>query len=330
MANDILNWGLLSTARINRALIPALRASKRNQLVGVASRSKDKAVSYARQWDIPRAFGSYEALLADPGINVVYISLPNSLHAEWTVNAMRAGKHVLCEKPLALTLEEVDEISKASAETGKVVAEAFMYRHHAQTLRVKEMVDTGAVGKVQLIRGAFSFMLNNKSDVRYDLSLGGGSIWDIGCYPISYARFIFGIEPIEVQGWQMTGTTGIDEGFVGQLRFAGDAFAQFDCSFRMPPRKFIEIIGREGRLDIPSPFVIEHKDLIHLTHGDKIKSIDAAKAQSGDLYQGEVEDIADAILMGKPTRVSLADSRGNIATILALLQSARQDRPMPL
>jgi xylose dehydrogenase (NAD/NADP) len=330
MEKNILNWGLLSTARINQALIPPLRASKRNKLVGIASRSKEKAATYARQWDIPQAFGSYESLLANPSIDVVYISLPNSMHTEWAIKAMQAGKHVLCEKPLTIALEEVDAISGVAAETGMVVAEAFMYRHHAQTLRIKEMVDTGAIGKVQLIRGAFSYSLNNKSDVRYNLNMGGGSIWDVGCYPINYARYLLGVEPLEVQGWQMTGTTGIDEVFVGQLRFPGDVFAQFDSSFRMPFRSFIEIIGREGKMNIPAPFKPENKDLIQLTHGGKVKTFNAAKAQQGDLYQSEIEDMADAILLGKQTRVSLQDSRGNIATILALLESARQDRPIPL
>jgi len=330
MEKNILNWGLLSTAKINHSLIPPLRASKRNKLVGVASRSLDKAKAYARQWDIPRAFGSYEALLADPEIDVIYISLPNSMHTEWSIKAMQAGKHVLCEKPLALTLEEVDAITGVAAETGKVIAEAFMYRHHAQTLRIKEMVDTGAIGKIQLIRGAFSFPLKNKSDIRYNLSMGGGSIWDVGCYPINYARYLLGVDPLEVQGWQMTGTTGIDEVFVGQLRFPGDVFAQFDSSFRMPYRTFVEVIGREGKMNIPSPFKPDNKDFIQLTHGGKVKTFNAAKAQQGDLYQGEIEDIADAVLLGKQTRVSLQDSWGNIATILALLQSARQDCPIQL
>src|SRR5512145_3147852 len=148
MANKVLQWGLLSTARINRALITPLRASNRNQLLAVASRTQESAEKYAREWKIPRAHGSYEALLADPEIDVIYISLPNHLHAPWTIKAVEAGKHVLCEKPLALSVEEVDAVRSAARRHGRVVAEAFMYRHHPQTLKVQELVKNGSLGTI--------------------------------------------------------------------------------------------------------------------------------------------------------------------------------------
>jgi len=160
----ILNWGLLSTARINRALITPLRASKRNYLLAVASRSQESADAYAREKKIPRAHGSYEALLADPEIDVIYISLPNHLHAEWTTKAVEAGKHVLCEKPLALNVDQVDAVRAAAQKHRRVVAEAFMYRHHPQTLKVQEIVRSGSLGTVKLIRGSFSFILSRKED----------------------------------------------------------------------------------------------------------------------------------------------------------------------
>ena len=171
-----LNWGLLSTAKINRALIKPLNASKRTRLLAVASRSISSAEAYAREWNIPRAHGSYEALLADPEIDVIYNSLPNHLHAEWTIKALRAGKHVLCEKPFALTLAEVDAMSQAAHETGKVLAEAFMYLHHAQTLKIKEIVESGVLGKLQLIKGAFTFTLTREGNYRWMEEMGGGSI----------------------------------------------------------------------------------------------------------------------------------------------------------
>ena len=155
MTNKTLHWGLLSTARINRALIPPLRVSKRNQLLAVGSRSQESADAYAREWKIPRAHGSYEALLSDPEIDVIYNPLPNHLHAAWTIKAVEAGKHVLCEKPLALSVEEVDAIQSAARNHGCVVAEAFMYRHHPQTLKVQEMVKSGSLGTLKLIRGSF-------------------------------------------------------------------------------------------------------------------------------------------------------------------------------
>ncbi|HEY9152199.1 MAG TPA: Gfo/Idh/MocA family oxidoreductase [Anaerolineales bacterium] len=320
MTDKILRWGLLSTARINKALIPPLRASKRNRLAAVASRSQSTADSYAREWKIPRALGSYEALLNDPEIDVIYNPLPNGLHAEWTIKALRAGKHVLCEKPMALSLAETDAIQAASQESKRVVMEAFMYRHHPQTLKVKEMIGEGKLGKLQLIKGSFTFMLTHENDVRLDKELGGGSIWDVGCYPISFSRMVAGAEPLEVFGWQVTGATGIDLSFIGQMRFANDVHAQFDCGFASPFHAFMEIVGTEGTLNIPVPFRPGKKEKIFLTRGNKTTPIEI-KGQ--ELYIGEVEDMADAILLGKPPRISLEDSRGNTATILALLESAQ-------
>jgi xylose dehydrogenase (NAD/NADP) len=198
MTQRTLNWGLLSTARINRALIAPLHASQRTTLLAVASRSESTAQAFAREWNIPRAYGSYDSLLADPDIDVIYNPLPNHLHAEWTIRALRAGKHVLCEKPFALSLAEVDAMIAASKETGRVLAEAFMYRHHPQTMKVKELVDGGALGKLQLIKGAFTYIFTREGNFRGIKEMGGGSIWDVGCYPVSYARMLVGSEPTEV------------------------------------------------------------------------------------------------------------------------------------
>ena len=327
MANKVLNWGLLSTARINRALITPLRASPRNRLLAVASRTKESAEKYAREWKIPRAHGSYEALLADPEIDVVYISLPNHLHAPWTIKAVEAGKHVLCEKPLALSVEEVDAVQAAARKHGRVVMEAFMYRHHPQTLKVQEMVKSGSLGTLKLIRGSFSFALAREGDVRLDPAMGGGSVWDIGCYPISYARTVVGAAPLAVFGWQVIGPTGIDETFVGQMRFDHDILAQFDSSFVIPFHSFMEIIGSEGTLNIPKPFKPETDEKIYLTRGDKTETI---KIKGQELYIGEVENMADAILLGREPRISLDDSRVNVAVISALLESARTGKSVRL
>ncbi len=183
MDHPPLRWGLLGTARINRMVIPPLRASAGNRLLAVASRDLARATGYAKEWGIERAHGAYEALLADPEIDAVYIPLPNHLHAEWTIRAARAGKHVLCEKPLALTVAEVDAMGAAARESGVVLAEAFMYRHHPQTLKVKELVDAGAIGPVRFVRGTFSFPLTRPDDVRLRPEWGGGCLWDVGCYP---------------------------------------------------------------------------------------------------------------------------------------------------
>jgi predicted dehydrogenase len=327
MAERRLNWGLLSTAHINRALIPVLKSSKRNRLAAVASRNTAAAEAYAREWGIPRAHGSYEALLHDPNVDVIYNSLPNHLHADWTIRALHAGKHVLCEKPLALTVEEVDAMSAAARETGKVLAEAFMYRHHAQTLKVKEIVESGALGKLQTVKGAFTFILHRNDDIRLRKETGGGSVWDVGCYPISYARTLVGTEPVEVFGWQVLGEGGVDVSFAGMLRFPNEVHAQFDCGFQSPSRSYMEIVGSEGALQIPVPFKPGGREKVILTRSDTTQAI---KIRGAELYQGEVDDMAEAILSGQPPRISLSDSRGNVAVIQGLLEAARTGRPVRL
>jgi predicted dehydrogenase len=304
-----------------------LRESKRNHLLAVASRSQAAADAYARQHRIPRAHGSYESLLADADIDVIYNSLPNHLHAEWTIRAVEQGKHVLCEKPLALSLAEVDAITSAAERHGRVVAEAFMYRHHPQTRQLMDLVDRRTLGSIRALRGSFTFQQERDDNYRSNPGMGGGALWDVGCYPISFMRMVTGTEPVQVFGWQTLGPTGIDETFMGQLRFPGEIHGQFDCSFALPFRTFMEIVGTEATLIVPLPFRPGEKTKLFVNRAGRTQTI-SVKGQY--LYTGEVEDLADAILLGKPPRVSLADSRGNIATVLALFESARTERPCPL
>jgi len=327
MTQKILNWGLLSTAKINRALIPPLRVSPRNRLLAVGSRSQASAEAYAKEWRIPRAHGSYEALLADPEIDVIYNSLPNHLHKEWTIKAVEAGKHVLCEKPIGLTPAEVDEMAAAAQKHGKVVAEAFMYRHHPQTWKARELVESGAIGELRLIRGSFTYNMQTEVNIRLNPEMGGGSIWDVGCYPISYARTIVGAEPLEVFGWQVNGATGIDDSFFGQMKFPNGVYAQFDSSFRIDYRTEVEIVGSEGVLIVPKAFKFDPQGIIRHRRGDKERVI---KTPKQELYLGEVEDLADCILTGKTPRITLADSRANVAAIVALLESAKSGQPVKL
>jgi predicted dehydrogenase len=323
----ILKWGILGTAKINESTIPPLRRSKRNQLLAVASRDAGRASNYAQARSIPRSYGSYDALLADPEIDVVYISLPNSLHAEWTIRAARAGKHVLCEKPLATSLADVDAISAAARENSVVVAEAFMYRHHPQTLKVQELVASGALGKIWLVRGSFSFRIARAGDVRLSTELEGGSLWDVGCYPVSYARTVLGAEPEEAYAWQVVGSSGVDVAFAGMLRFAQGAAAQFDSGFVPAFRAAFEVVGDERSLTVPMPYKPIKEERLILKRGSEKEII---RLPAFDLYSGEIEDMADAVLHGKPPRISLADSRGNAAAILALYESARAGKPIRL
>jgi D-xylose 1-dehydrogenase (NADP+, D-xylono-1,5-lactone-forming) len=319
-----LRWGILGVARINRAVVPPLAGSPRHTLVAIASRDLRRATAEAERWSVPRAYGSYDQLLADPDIDVVYIPVPNSRHVDWSIAAVRAGKHVLCEKPLALDLAALDRLIREAAAARRVVAEAFMYRHQAQTLKVRELIAGGAVGSVRLIKGAFTFSIASEQDVRLDPTLGGGSLWDVGCYPVSYARFVLGEEPSEACGWQVSGPSGVDETFAGQLRFPSGALAQFDCGFRASYRAEIEVVGSAGVLRVPHPFKPGEREQLLLTRaGQDAEAIDVF----GDaLYSGEIEDMADQIMLGKPARISLADSRANCAALVALLQSARENR----
>jgi xylose dehydrogenase (NAD/NADP) len=327
MTTQSLRWGLLSTARINKALIPPLQLSKRNKLLAVASRSQEKADTYARLHKIKHAYGSYEALLADPEIDVIYNPLPNHLHAEWTIKAVEAGKHVLCEKPLALSLDEVDAMAAAAEKHGRIVTEAFAYRAHPHMLKVKEILKGGKLGKVKMVHGSFTFVMTSQADIRWDPQMGGGGLWDIGCYPLSFTRSVLGTEPLEVFGWQITSPTGVDELFAAQLRFPGDIYVQLDCSFKIPSHVFMEIVGEEGTLNIPLPFNTGARKTLYLTRVGKTSTV---VVKGPDPYIAEVENLADAILLGKPPAVSLADSRLNTAAILALLESAKTGKPITL
>jgi predicted dehydrogenase len=325
MPTPPLRWGLLSTAKINKALLDPLRTSKRNRLLAVASRSQDKADEFAHKNKVKRTYGSYADMLADPDIDVIYNSLPNNLHAEWTIKAVQAGKHVLCEKPLALSLAEVDAITAAAEKYGQVVTEAFMYRTHPQTLNVHEIVVSGQLGKIKLVRGSFTYPGTDPDNYRWKPEMGGGSLWDVGCYPLSYTRSVLGAEPLEVFGWQVIGPTGVDELFAAQLHFPEEIFAQFDCSFKIPNHAFMEIVGDKATLIIPNPFNPTTKEKLILKRGGKVEKI---VVKGTGAYTGEVEDMADAILLGKPPCVSLADSRANIAAILALYESAKTGKPV--
>src|SRR4030042_2892190 len=322
-----LHWGIMGTPRINRALIDPIRSSKNSMLCAVASRSPIKAEEFVNTWHIPHYHSSYEALLTDPEIDIIYISLPNGLHAEWSIKAMQSGKHVLCEKPLTTSSGDMDVVLKTAGQTSKVISEALMYRHHPQTILVKQMVDTGEIGNLQLIRGSFCYTNTRSSDPRFDPNLGGGSLWDVGCYPIGYTRFITEKEPLDVYGQQITGPTGIDLLFAGQLHFAGGVIAQFECSFITPFKVYMEMTGDKGRIIISEPYKPGLRTKLILERDGQTQTI---RIKGAKLYQGEVNDIENAILYGNLPRISLEDSRNNIATIEALYKSARIAKPIKL
>ncbi len=321
----ILRWGILGPGRIAPRLVRAVASTPRGELVAVASRDPARAATFAAAHGIPRSFGSYEALLASPDVDVVYVSLPNHLHAGWTIRALEAGKHVLCEKPLALAVSEVDAIATTAERTGRIAVEAFMYLHHPQTLQALELARGGALGPLELVHGSFSFFLTQADDPRIDPAKGGGSLWDVGCYPVSLARRIAAEEPDRVAAFARFDERGVDRTFLGQLHFPGGLLAQFDSGFAAPDRQRVEIVGGEASLVLESPFLPEPDGLppsLTLWRGRLATRIEVP---SVDQYRSEVEDLTGAILDGRTPRVDLAFSRGTIASLVDLDHAARVD-----
>jgi predicted dehydrogenase len=322
---ETVRWGLLSTANINRKVIPAIRASERGSLAAVASRDLKKGEVYAAKWEIPHAFGSYEAMLESDLVDAVYISLPNHLHAEWSIRAMQAGKHVLCEKPLAISVEEVDAMAAASRQTGMALAEAFMYRHHPQMKIAGAWVSSGRLGEVSLVRGMFTFAIRDRGDVRLVPEYGGGSLWDVGVYPVSFAQYILGGPPDWVSATQWTGESGVDEVFSGLLHYPGERTAQVTSGLRLPFYTLAEVLGTEGRLVLPNPFVWNEgqpKMTFVPKEGEPIE----VPIPEQMLYLDEVEDMHAAILDGASNYVTLEESRNHIRTVVALYEAAREGR----
>lgn len=324
-----IRWGLLSTANINRRVIPAIHNSLRGSLQAVASRSQSQAKQYAAEWEIPHAFGSYQALLESDLIDAVYIGLPNHLHAEWSIQALQAGKHVLCEKPLALSVAEVDAMTSASRETGCYLAEAFMYLHHPQTRLVREMVRRGDLGELGVVRGVFNFAFSSRDNIRLIPEFGGGSLWDVGVYPLSYAQFLYGSAPQWVFGDQWLGETGVDETFIGQLHYPGGGLAQITSAFRLPFYTFVEVLGTRGRLTINRPFVgLDDNAEVWLYPAEGEPHQISVPEEY--LYLGEIEDLHNAVLDGAQPHLSLQESRIHIQTVDALYRSARDRQPVVL
>lgn len=317
----MVRWGILGTARINRRLIPAFRASTRGQLYAVASRDLARATAHAREYGIPRAVQGYHTLLDDPSIQAVYIALPNSEHVPWTLAAIAAGKHVLCEKPLALDPHDVDRVAAAAAAAKVVVEEGFMYRHEPLTARTVGLVNDGAIGTIRAIVSGFTFALEATANIRLDASLGGGALWDIGCYPVTYAQLLAGHEPKMVFGTAHWTESGVDEEFMGMLRFDEGMTANIYAGFRSEYRTWLEILGTSGAMTVPNPFRPGARETIELERGGRTEHIDVAG--SPGIFINEIADFEARILDGAPAVVSLAESRGTAATLAALHASAR-------
>jgi D-xylose 1-dehydrogenase (NADP+, D-xylono-1,5-lactone-forming) len=319
-----MNLGIISTADINRKVIPGAHASKQVDLVAVASRDQSRAEAYAREWDIERAYGTYEALLDDPGVDAVYISLPNTMHVEWSINSLRAGKHVLCEKPLTRNPDDAKAAFDVADEEQRILMEAFMYRHNPQTKRLSELIDEGAVGEVRLIRSAFSYSLYDTDNIRLRTDVEGGALMDVGCYCVSGSRLAARAEPESVYGSAWFGPTGTDWVFTGLMRFPGDVLATFDCGTALPNRDELEVIGSEGSLFLDDPW---HgtTPVIELRREGGTEKI---RLEHEDSYRLQLENLSDAIAGETKPLLGRADAIGQAQALAALHASAASGEPV--
>jgi xylose dehydrogenase (NAD/NADP) len=320
-----MRLGILSTAHINRLVIPGAHASEKVELVAVASRDLSRAQEYARTWEIGRAYGSYEALLDDPDIDAVYISLPNTMHCDWSVQAVEAGKHVLCEKPLSRHSAEVEQAFDAAERAGRLLTEAFMYRHNPQTARLLELVDEGAVGEPRVIRSAFSYALYDAENIRLRTDVEGGSLMDVGCYCVSGSRMLAG-EPTTVYGQAYTGPTGTDWVFTGALSFPADVLATFDCGTCLPERDELEVIGTEGSLFLDDPWHCRIPIIELRRNGE----LDRIELDPVDSYRLELENLSDAISGEASLLLGREDAVGQARALEALHLSGESGRSTTL
>jgi D-xylose 1-dehydrogenase (NADP+, D-xylono-1,5-lactone-forming) len=318
-------WGLLSTARINQSIIKAAAESDLAHVLAVASRDAARAEAYAREHGIERSYGSYEALLDDSDVEAVYISLPNAMHGGWTLRALEAGKHVLCEKPFSRHPDEVEQAFDLADSAGLVLSEGFMWRHHPQTAKLVELVADGAIGPLRVVRAAFSFQLaavHGAGDARFDPDLDGGSLMDVGSYCLSAIRLLGG-EPERLQGQQVVGPSGVDVCFAASLALPDDRLGHFDCGFVLPSRGELEVVGEEASLFVDDPFHARAPG-IELRRQDSTERIVVERANS---YRLELDNVSGAIRGEGPLLLGREDALGQARAIDALYESASAEVP---
>lgn len=321
---DKIRWGVISTARIGTVrVLPAIQQSSNGEVVAISSRNLARAQEAADQLGIPTAYGSYQELIDDPNIDAIYNPLPNSQHAEWSIKCAEAGKPTLCEKPLASDADEAKQMVDAFKERGVPFAEAFMYRFHPKTQKVKEMIDGGAIGKMQLIKAAFTFPVANEGNIRLSKELAGGSVMDVGCYCINMMRYMTGEEPETVRSLAQFGAeTGVDEWLSGILQFPSGVIGHFDSSLRSHASNIYDIRGSEGRILLDLGFVSGPEEAVTIRHwqGSEYNEIVIPGVNH---YTLMAEDFADALINGRPPRFHGQDGVENMRVIDRLLADAR-------
>ena len=324
-----ISWGILSTANIGRRkVVPAIQKARRCRVVAVASRDLDSARAYAAELGIPRALGSYEALLADPEIDAVYIPLPNHLHERWVTAAAAAGKHVLCEKPLGMNGDEAQRMADACADAGVVLLEAFMYRLHPSWVAVRNLVAGGRIGRLSSIQSWFGYSNDDPANIRNIAEYGGGALYDIGCYCINVARMLFAAEPLDVKSQiERDSVSGVDTLTSAILTFDGGT-AAFTVSTRTEPDQRVHIYGTHGRISIGIPFNIppDRPTEVYVTAGGDppvAPSTEILTFPTRDQYTAQAEEFAAAVLDGAPLQFTAADAVANMRVIDRVFAAAR-------
>ncbi|HWF40955.1 MAG TPA: Gfo/Idh/MocA family oxidoreductase [Acidothermaceae bacterium] len=313
-----VRWGIMSTANINAKVLKGAALTADVNVVAVGSRDGDRSRAYASQWGIERAYGSYEELLADDDVEAVYIPLPNSMHHDWTMRSLEAGKHVLCEKPYSRRAAEVCVVFDRAEQQNLVLSEAFMFRYHPHIRALVQLVTSGQLGRLRLISGAFSGHTDNPNDVRLDAALDGGSLMDVGVYPLSASRLLAG-EPISVTAQQVTGPSGVDVSFAATMRFNDDVLAHFDCAFHVADRSYLEVVGTEGRVEVSDPWHGTQPALTVTMRGAEPVRTDIEPANP---YQLELEEFGKAV-RGEPNQlIGRADAEGQAKAVEALYRAA--------
>ncbi len=326
----VLRLALLSTAQINDAIISGTAGSALVTIVGAGSRDPARAEAYVREHGLERAWPSYEALLADPDIDAVYVALPNTLHVEWSIRTLEAGKHVLCEKPMGRDPAEVARAFDVAERAGLVLMEGFMYRHHPQIKRARELLDDRAVGEVRLVRAAFSSTLPRPDDVRWSPELGGGALLDVGCYCVSGLRLFAG-EPETVFGEQTLTEGGVDVRFAGTLRFRGGVLGHFSCGMDTAPSQGLEAVGSEGALLVSHPFTADVEG-VEVRRGTTFEETEVERldVEHANRYRLQLENFARAVAGEEPPLLGRDDAVAQARVLDALLRSAETGAPVSL
>lgn len=320
--NEKIKWGVLGYARIaQKAVIPAILRASNSEFYAIASRDSAKVQECCQKFGCSKAYTSYDELLADPAVDAVYIPLPNALHKEWTIKAAQKGKHILCEKPLALNVDECLEMIQECEKNKVQLMEAFMYRYTHRTQKVMELLNSGIIGDIKYINSSFRFLLTQENDVRMEPGLGGGSLYDVGCYPINFVGMIVGEEPESISGeWVLE--NGVDVLFSAVLKYKKGILCTINCGFNAFARIFSEIIGTRGILEIPDTFFDNAGTIILITDEGK-QEIEVTES---DRYLLEVEDFADAILNHHAPLLNLIETVRNMKIIDQFLSEMKNNK----